>query len=184
MHSLWKRTYLSVQSEVGLGTTFYIYLPASAGKTMERKLQKKVKPASGSGRILLMDDEESIQNVCKDMLRFLGYEVDLARDGAEVDLARDGAEAIELYKVAMESGRPFDAVVLDLTIPGGLGGKETIKRLIEIDLQLKGIVSSGYSDDQVMANFKEYGFKGSIAKPYKIKEFSEVLHKVIMGKTR
>jgi CheY-like chemotaxis protein len=142
---------------------------------MERKLQQKVKPISGSGRILLMDDEESIQNVCKDMLRFLGY---------EVDLARDGAEAIELYKVAMESGRPFDAVVLDLTIPGGLGGKETIKRLIEIDLQLKGIVSSGYSDDQVMANFKEYGFKGSIAKPYKIKEFSEVLHKVIMGKTR
>jgi CheY-like chemotaxis protein len=151
----------SVQSEVGLGTTFYIYLPASAGKTMERKLQQKVKPISGSGRILLMDDEESIQNVCKDMLRFLGY---------EVDLARDGAEAIELYKVAMESGRPFDAVVLDLTI--------------QIDPQLKGIVSSGYSDDQVMANFKEYGFKGSIAKPYKIKEFSEVLHKVIMGKTR
>ena len=167
--------YIFVESEVGSGATFYIYLPASAGKTMERKRRQNVKPVSGPGRILLMDDEEIVRNVGRDILRFIGY---------EAELARDGAEAIELHKVAMESGRPFDAVILDLTIPGGLGGRETIKRLIEIDPQLKGIVSSGYSDDPVMADFKEYGFKDSIAKPYQVEEFREVLQKVIMGKTR
>ena len=79
----------------------------------------------------------------------------------------------------MESGDSFDAVILDLTIPGGLGGKEVIQKLMEIDLEVKAIVSSGYSNDPVMANFREYGFKGFIAKPYGIRKLSEVLHGVI-----
>ena len=98
---------------------------------------------------------------------------------SKVTTAIDGSEAIELYKAAMESEDPYDAAIVDLTIPGGMGGRETIQRLMEIDPAVKAIVSSGYSNDPIVAGFGDYGFSGFVAKPYKIRELSEVLHRVI-----
>ena len=119
-----------------------------------------------------MDDEEIIRDVSGEMLTSLGY---------EVNFATDGNEAIELYRKAKESGEPFDVVIMDLTIPGGMGGKEAIKKLLELDPGAKVIVSSGYSNDPVMSGYKEYGFRGVIAKPYKLVELSAKVHKVIAG---
>jgi len=93
----------------------------------------------------------------------------------------DGAVAIRQYEEAMKSGHAYDAVILDLTIPGGWGGKETIQKLIEMDPGVKAIVSSGYSNDPIMSDFRDYGFRGVIAKPYEIGELSNVLHKVLTG---
>ena len=106
----------------------------------------------------------------------------LVRLGYEAEFARDGGEAIEMFVQAHGSGQAFAAVILDLTVPGGMGGKETMARLLEIDPQVKAIVSSGYSDDPIMADFQKYGFSGVIAKPYKISELGKILHKVIMKK--
>ena len=103
----------------------------------------------------------------------------LSRLGYQAELARDGAEAIELFTLAQESGKAFDAVILDLTVPGGMGGKETMEKLLKIDPGVKTIVSSGYSEDAIMAEFAKYGFSGVIAKPYRIAELSRVLKKVI-----
>ena len=120
--------------------------------------------------ILVMDDEVFIQDVAREMLRKLGY---------EVEVAWDGSRALDLYKQAKASGRPFDAVIMDLTIPGGVGGKEAVQKLREIDPAVKAIVSSGYSTDPIMADFSTYGFRGVVMKPYKIQELSTVLFKVL-----
>ena len=162
--------HIIAESEVGVGTTFRIYLPASPGKMCAVKEEEKEHPITGEGRALVMDDEKYIRDLTAEMLSSIGY---------KVTTAIDGVEAIELYKEAIASGNPFDAVILDLTVPGGMGGRETIQNLIEIDSKVKAIVSSGYSNDPIMADFKEYGFKGVIAKPYKTRELGEVLHKVI-----
>ena len=120
-----------------------------------------------------MDDEEMVREVLGRMLARLGY---------EAEFAGDGGEAIEMFVQAHGSGQAFAAVILDLTVPGGMGGKETMARLLEIDPQVKAIVSSGYSDDPIMADFQKYGFSGVIAKPYRISELGKILHEVIMGK--
>jgi PAS domain S-box-containing protein len=164
--------YISVESELGVGTTFHIYLPASEKELLKKKDEKE-RLFVGKGKILVMDDEEAVREVVGNMLKFLGY---------KVEFARDGTEAIELYKKAKESEKPFDAVILDLTVPGGMGGREAIQKLLEIDPKVKAIVSSGYSNDPIMSDFKKYGFRGVVAKPYKVKELSEELHKVMMGK--
>ncbi|OHD13037.1 MAG: hypothetical protein A2086_08515 [Spirochaetes bacterium GWD1_27_9] len=167
-----------VESTIGLGTTFFVYLPASIKQTNHIKTNKekneKIKNMTFSQkeRILVMDDEESIRLVVGKMLNHLGY---------EVDFASDGEEAIDLYKKAIEYNKPFNCVIMDLTIPGGLGGKEAIEKLKEIDPTIKAIVSSGYSNDPVISNFKQYGFSEIIAKPFVMEELSEVLHKVISG---
>ena len=161
--------YISVESKPGEGTSFYIYLPASEKEISERKPQEE-KPLFGQGRILVMDDEEIVRNVAGEMLKSIGY---------KVEFARDGAEAIEMYKNAKESGNAFDAVIMDLTIPAGMGGKEAIKKLLEIDPEAKAIVSSGYSNDPVMSDFRRYGFMGVVAKPYETKELGEVIYKTI-----
>jgi DNA-binding NtrC family response regulator len=119
-----------------------------------------------------MDDEEVVREVAQEALSMAGY---------EVVLAKDPATALRLYKEAMESGAPFDAVILDLTIPGGIGGKETMEKLISIDPGVKAVVSSGYSNDPVMADYKRYGFKGVLAKPYKIGALQDVVRSVIAG---
>ena len=124
----------------------------------------------GAGRILIMDDEELIRELASDMLINMGY---------RVTTAIDGAQAIEAYKEAMESESPYDAVIMDLTVPGGMGGAEATRRLMEIDPEVKAIVSSGYSNDPVMTGFREYGFKGVIAKPYEITELGAVLQGVL-----
>jgi len=126
----------------------------------------------GEGKILLMDDEDIIRQVMGRVLKHLGYEVQLAKDGAEM---------IEMYKKAKESSQPFHAVIMDLTISGEMGGKEAIEGLIKIDPKVKAIVSSGYSNDPIMTDYRKYGFSAAVAKPYGIKELSEILHKVIVG---
>ena len=164
--------HIFVESQMEVGTTFYIYLPAFPDGVLLVKRAEEENPVAGAGRVLVMDDEEIIREIASNMLFSAGY---------TVTTATDGAEAIELYKKSIESGNPFDAVVIDLTVPGGMGGRETIQRLIEVNPEIKAIVSSGYSNDPVMADFARYGFMGVVAKPYKTKELSEVLHRVITG---
>lgn len=154
------------------GTTFNIYLPASS-KTVSTEKKEQKKPDTGEGRILVMDDEAIVREVVCGMLQSMGY---------EYEFASDGAEAIELYKKAAgNTEKSFDAVIMDLTIPGGMGGKEAIEKLLELDPDVKAIVSSGYSNDPVMAEFERYGFKDIVAKPYRIVELCKVLNKVIKG---
>ncbi|HMK48715.1 MAG TPA: response regulator [Thermodesulfovibrionales bacterium] len=121
-------------------------------------------------KILVMDDEDLLITFTARMLRRMGY---------EVEVASHGAEAIELYRRAKASERPFDAVVLDLTIHGGIGGEEVLKKLYEIDAEVKAIASSGYSDDPVISGFGDYGFHGAIVKPYRIDEMSRIVSRVI-----
>jgi PAS domain S-box-containing protein len=157
--------YIKVESEAGSGTAFTIYLPASDNSMEELKTTEELIVA-GKGKILLMDDDEMVRTVGREMLVELGY---------SVETARDGAEAIEAFSKAKEAGKFYDAVVLDLTIPGGMGGKEVIKIVREMDPSVTAIVSSGYSNDPVMANFTQYGFNAVVSKPYKVNELDRVL---------
>ncbi len=162
---------LTAESGLGKGTTFYIYLPASQ-KRVPKKKAAEGKPVVGKGKILVMDDDEEIGDATGEMLKYIGY---------EVEQARDGAKAIESYKKAMESNRPFDAVILDLTVAGGMGGKEAIKKIQKLNPEVKAIVSSGYSVHPILADSKKWGFSDAIVKPYEISELSKILHKVISG---
>jgi len=161
---------ITVDSTLGKGTTFHVYLPAS-----DSEAGPEVSPAQhvtkGTGRILVMDDEEVIREVACEILGHLGY---------EAVSCRNGEEALNIYDKAMGAS-PFTAVLMDLTIPGGMGGKETMKRLLQIDPRVKGIVSSGYSNDPVLANYREYGFHGVVMKPYDIAELGNVLHQVLLS---
>jgi two-component system, cell cycle sensor histidine kinase and response regulator CckA len=103
----------------------------------------------------------------------------LTRMGYETVTARDGAEAIALYEEALSSERPFDVVILDLVMKYGMGGKETFKRLYSIDPNIKAVISSGYTDDPVISNYTDYGFKAGITKPYRVDELREVLRRII-----
>jgi len=164
---------IKVESKLGKGTTFFVYLPASEKKIVASKpAQKPIpkKPVTGTGRVLVMDDEEMIRTLASQMLRRLGY---------EVMLTADGTEAIELYKKAMDTGTPFDAVILDLTNKVGMGGVEAIKKLIQIDPEIKAIVASGYSNDPVLTNFREHGFRGALNKPHTMDELGNALHELI-----
>ena len=162
---------LTVDSGVGKGATFNIFLPASekAVQTVAED-EAHTELLKGEGRILLMDDEEFVREIATELLQHLGY---------TVVTANEGREALALYKKSLESGEPYTAVIMDLTIPGGMGGKETIKELKKIDPDAKTIVSSGYATDTILANFKEYGFDGMVPKPYKVEELSQTLHQVI-----
>ncbi|MCK4425424.1 MAG: response regulator [Deltaproteobacteria bacterium] len=159
--------YITAESELGVGTTFHILLPASEKELITERHAKEIVRGE-KGRVLIMDDEEIVRDIASGMLKHIGY---------EVKVAKDGAEAIALYEQAQESQFPFNVVILDLTVPGGMGGKEAIEKLIELDPQAKAIVSSGYSSDPVMSNFREYGFSSVVSKPYKIEELREALHK-------
>jgi len=166
--------HITVESQEGVETTFYIYLPALEKKIFTAKKIAEERLPSMSGNILFMDDQQSIRNMAEKMLTRLGY---------QVQFAWDGTEAIDLYKKALESGHCFDAVILDLTVPGGMGGKESIRKLLEIDPEIKAIVSSGYSNDPIMSEYRKYGFRGAVAKPYEMKDLDATLQKVIYGET-
>lgn len=160
---------ITVNSRLGTGTIFHIYLPASDKEIVSVSSDEKV-PVSGRGRILVMDDEEMIRTLAGEILDHLGY---------QVALATNGQEAIEQYQKARGSGKPFDLLIMDLTVPGAMGGKEAIERLLQIDPGVRSIVSSGYSDDPILANYRTYGFKGVIKKPYRLTELSHIVHEVI-----
>jgi nitrogen-specific signal transduction histidine kinase/CheY-like chemotaxis protein len=160
---------ITVDSEVGVGTTFHVYLPASEERCVIEKKDVK-EPKMGQARILLVDDDESVRTSAARMLKRLGY---------RVECAEDGAEGIRLYEEAMEREDPFAIILMDLTIPGGMGGKEAIRELRKIDPGAKAIVSSGYSDDPVLSRFEEYGFCGAVTKPYKIDDLAEAIHKAV-----
>ncbi len=163
--------HISVESETGTGTTFTTYLPASENHIKE-KVTGEHAFIAGEGKVLIMDDEEIMRESTEKLLRLNGY---------ETESAKDGDEAIALYKKAMESSKPFDAVILDLTVRGGMGGEEAIKKLHELDPNVKAIVSSGYSDNPVLSNFREYGFSGVFAKLDEVEELGKTLHNVIKG---
>jgi PAS domain S-box-containing protein len=159
--------HITVQSMLDVGTTFSIYLPACAtAQPAESSIGQQLQ--TGSGRILVMDDEEALLILLTQILEWLGY---------EVECVRDGLEAIELYQKAKDSGRHFDIVLLDLTIPGGTGGKEVAARLREVDDSVILIVSSGYSNTPIMSEFRKYGFNDVLSKPWTPVQLSEVLRR-------
>lgn len=162
--------HVDVESKEGAGTTFSIYLPASdeLPETLPGAEGEPV-PTSGKGNVLVMDDEEIIREVAAEILQYLGY---------NPVLCAGGVEALEIYRSSMAGGQPFQAVIMDLTVPGGMGGKEAVESLLEMDPGAKVIVSSGYCNDPVLANYTEYGFFAMLAKPFKVENFSEVLEKI------
>ncbi|HWJ02819.1 MAG TPA: PAS domain S-box protein [Verrucomicrobiae bacterium] len=162
---------ISVVSECGKGATFEILLPAARrAKLVER--QQENTPLEGVGNILVIENDNKIQGILHQMLTHLGY---------WAVFAREGKEGLLTYQRAIAEGKNFDAVIMDLTVPGGLGGKEAIKLFKDLDPDVKAIVSSGYTKDVVMANFQQHGFAGCVAKPFKIEELAAVLHKTLQG---
>jgi two-component system cell cycle sensor histidine kinase/response regulator CckA len=164
--------HISVRSEVGNGTTFDILLPASDQNVLEFETNSSAieegKHAGSS--LLVMDDDEFIRELAADMLTELGY---------RVQTCASGDEAIAFYKASIESGVPFAAVIMDLTVPGGMGGKEAAQHILSMDPEARLIVSSGYSTDPVMAEYSRFGFSATIAKPYTAKDFSQTLNALL-----
>lgn len=157
---------IDVISRPGGGSTFSIYLPAVAMESRVREIRAD-SPAARKGKILVMDDEIIILNIAREMIRALGH---------EVALTENGEAAIEEYLAAIEAGKPFDVVILDLTIRGGMGGREALQRLLAIDPGVRAVVSSGYSGDAVVSDHKKYGFKARLTKPYKIEGLRDTLN--------
>ncbi len=161
--------HIDVESRPGAGAVFHVYLPVSRQGVSDKPPVMRTS-INGSGKVLVMDDEAEVRSVVGDMLKTLGY---------EPAFARDGTEALVIYQNAVQAGARFDAVIMDLTIPGGMGGKETIKKMLGIDPRARVIVASGYSNDPVMSAFESYGFSGVIAKPYTMDMLAATLHEVI-----
>lgn len=161
--------HITVESEFGKGTTFRMWLPAArnvaagAGTTPGRLERIR-------GRVLFMDDEAPIRAMTKALLERLGL---------EPTVTANGSEAVHEYAVAHASGRPFHAVIMDLTVPGAMGGAEAMREILKIDPEARGIVSSGYSSDPVMSNFRAHGFRGMVPKPYRVTDFARTLREVI-----
>ena len=159
---------VSASSKPGQGTTVSVELPAASSSEF---VVEHAAPASfAGGRILVMDDEAGIRSLAVRMLNRLGH---------DVEAVDDGMSAVDRYTRALKSGNPFDAVLLDLVVPGGMGGRETMELLHEVDPGVKAIVVSGYAQDPTVTQFREYGFKASIAKPYTLEELDATLHSVI-----
>jgi len=162
---------ISVSSEIGQGTTFTVYLRAAARPARPSTVPPE-SPLVGGERILVMDDDVLVQQSSTRVLSRLGY---------DVEIVGDGEAAIERYERARDDGFPFDLVIMDLVIPGGMGGKEAIKRLLEVDPSARAIVSSGYSTDPVMSEHREHGFRAAMAKPWDLKEIGRTIREVLDG---
>ncbi len=162
------RGWLEFESIEGRGTTFTASFPASPDATLTAHEDGASEPR-GQGYVLVMDDDPLIQNVYRVGLNSLGY---------EVEVAGDGDSAIRRYREAGKQGRGFDLVIMDLTIPGGMGGKEAMEQLRKLDPRVRGVVASGYSQDPVMSDYRSYGFAASLAKPFSIQELGRVLARV------
>jgi PAS domain S-box-containing protein len=158
--------HIFAESLPGQGTSFTIYLPATENGQLENSKASEFKQQCSQAKILIMDDEAMVRKVSQAMLTKLGH---------QVELSKDGEEAIELYKKAVTKKMPFDLVIVDLTIPNGMGGNEAAQKILEINSEAKIIVSSGYSNDPIMSNFGDFGFCGAIVKPYQLQELSKVV---------
>ena len=162
---------ITVQSEINVGSTFTIYLPAAVrASAAEEKQRSTTDPITGHGRVLIVDDEEAIRDLVEFTLSHLGY---------SVSTAATALAGVDLYRQQLEAGERFDLVILDLTLPGGMGGKEALKHLIEIDADVNAIVSSGYATDATMSRYQDFGFRGVIAKPYEATELGRIVHDAI-----
>jgi two-component system cell cycle sensor histidine kinase/response regulator CckA len=164
---------LTDASRPGGGTSFAIFLPAAAAQPAAAKIEEPEAQAqvlSGRGRILIMDDNPTVREVAGELLAFLGY---------ETEMAPEGRTAVELYRIAKEQGKPFAAVILDLVVPEGIGGQETLKHLRDFDPAVTAIVSSGYAKEPVVENFQKYGFVASLPKPYNLEQLGRVLHSTL-----
>jgi PAS domain S-box-containing protein len=165
--------YIEVESELGRGTRFHIWLPATKSAAASTLTHTPFGgAASMNGRVLLMDDEEGIRTMAAQLLRRIGF---------SVAAVADGEAAVNAYREALGEGRRFDLVIMDLTVPGGMGGLECMRELMQFDPQVRAIVSSGYSSDPVMSDHRSYGFAGMIPKPYRITDFAKVIRQVLEG---
>jgi two-component system cell cycle sensor histidine kinase/response regulator CckA len=158
-----------VESKVGAGTTFYLYLPVAEKLKNEPKVSRS-RFESKQSRILLMDDEDAVR-------RLMGLV--LQRMGHEVELVADGERAIEAYQNAKKRQRPFDLVILDLMVPGGMGGEQTLQGLRQIDLDVKAIAMSGYATEPILLHYERYGFQGALNKPFENEKLKELLSRVL-----
>ena len=161
--------HIAADSKQGQGTTVTIYLPALKQKKLKEQKEEPL-PVGGKAKILFMDDDKMVRTMANEMLSHYGY---------EVFLAQDGQEAITLYRESLKDDAHIDLVIMDLTVPGGMGGKETIKEIIAANPQVKAIVSSGYSNNPIMANYGEYGFSAAVSKPYRQEELIKVINRII-----
>jgi CheY-like chemotaxis protein len=161
--------HLEVESEIGVGSTFRFYLPGS-DLSLQPTQEDEWLGTHGSGRILLMDDEPALCDLARAGLLEYGF---------EVSTATGGSEAVRLFYEAQRAGKPYDAVVLDLTIRGDMGGRETLQRLFTLDPGVKAIVASGYSNDPVMSRHRDYGFSGMIAKPFRMVDLARTIVEVL-----
>jgi PAS domain S-box-containing protein len=168
------RGHIDVESTVAMGTTFRIWLPAIYDAVVDTTTPPvPLSPEKFSGRVLFMDDEEVIRRMAVLMLQRLGF---------EVECAIDGAEAVAKFRKARAEKNPFALVIMDLTVPGGMGGREAIIQLRDIDPEVKAIVSSGYSSDPVLANYRAHGFCGVVAKPYRLDDFIHALREALVDR--
>jgi PAS domain S-box-containing protein len=165
---------ITVESPPGLGAVFRVLLPACE-RTAPPVAHLDQPLLHGRGTVLVMDDEEPIREIAKEALNLLGY---------ETATASDGAEALLLYEAARRNGKPIDVIIVDLTVPGGMGGLELMKKLMEIDPSVKAVVSSGYANDPIMAAYEKYGFHAVMRKPYTLSELSRTLNRVMGGDAR
>jgi len=162
---------LSVHSEAGAGSCFTVLLPSTGAPFPKSPPRRKLTGAaySAGGSILLMDDEKVIRNIASKMLECLSY---------QVTTCSSGEEAIALYRSARDAGTPYRLVVMDLTVAGGMGGKEAARHILALDPAARLVVSSGYCNDPVLADFKRYGFLAAMPKPYRLSDMEEVLASV------
>ena len=164
--------HIFAESKESEGSCFNILIPASQNELTDITHLSE-EPIPGEGTILIMDDEKLVREVMGNMLICLGY---------TVKYAKNGKEAIDKYKQAKQTKISFDCVILDLTVCEGMGGKETMRELLKFDPDITAIVTSGYSNDPIIANFKNFGFKDAIIKPIKISELSNIMHNTIQTK--